>query len=126
MIIVLQTGGFTVANLIWDMMQDRKSALSLPAVEAYHQGLKVTPKSKKIISIVLMINCNLHCVNGRCIQCLTCLLEARQAYSSKTHLNYFKEKSFRPGQILKVLRPFIRFILLTVCYFFSMDHFFLC
>lgn len=67
MIIVLQTGGFTVANLIWDMMQDRKSALSLPAVEAYYQGLKVTPKSKKIISIVLRINYNLHCVNEWCI-----------------------------------------------------------
>lgn len=36
-----QTGGFTVANMIWDMMPDRnKSALSLPAVEAYHRGLK--------------------------------------------------------------------------------------
>ncbi|KAL8097706.1 hypothetical protein AgCh_030720 [Apium graveolens] len=35
-----KTGGFTVANLIWDMMQDRKTPLSLPAVEAYHQGLK--------------------------------------------------------------------------------------
>lgn len=35
-----KTGGFTVANLIWDMMQDRKVPLSLPAVEAYHRGLK--------------------------------------------------------------------------------------
>lgn len=35
-----KTGGFTVANLIWDMMQERKSPLSLPAVEAYHRGLK--------------------------------------------------------------------------------------
>ncbi|KAL1812260.1 hypothetical protein DCAR_0624469 [Daucus carota subsp. sativus] len=35
-----KTGGFTVANLIWDMMQSSKSAISLPAVEAYHQGLK--------------------------------------------------------------------------------------
>ncbi|KAK1359451.1 Pentatricopeptide repeat superfamily protein [Heracleum sosnowskyi] len=35
-----KTGGFTVANLIWDMMRDRNSPPSLPAVEAYHRGLK--------------------------------------------------------------------------------------
>ncbi|KAK6153108.1 hypothetical protein DH2020_012747 [Rehmannia glutinosa] len=35
-----KTGGYTVANLIWDMMQARKMIPSLPAVEAYHNGLK--------------------------------------------------------------------------------------
>ncbi|KAL8038756.1 hypothetical protein ABFS82_11G132400 [Erythranthe guttata] len=35
-----KTGGYTVANLIWDMMQARKLIPSLPAVDAYHAGLK--------------------------------------------------------------------------------------
>ncbi|XP_011097364.1 pentatricopeptide repeat-containing protein At4g35850, mitochondrial [Sesamum indicum] len=35
-----KTGGYTTANLIWDMMQARKMTPSLPAVEAYHNGLK--------------------------------------------------------------------------------------
>ncbi|EPS68228.1 hypothetical protein M569_06540 [Genlisea aurea] len=33
-------GGYTVANLIWDMMQARKVKPSLAAVEAYFKGLK--------------------------------------------------------------------------------------
>ncbi|XP_027085801.1 pentatricopeptide repeat-containing protein At4g35850, mitochondrial [Coffea arabica] len=35
-----ETGGFTTANLIWDMMQARNFIPSLPAVEAYYNGLK--------------------------------------------------------------------------------------
>ncbi|KAI5651175.1 hypothetical protein M9H77_37180 [Catharanthus roseus] len=33
-------GGYTIANLIWDMMQARKVPPSLPSVEAYYNGLK--------------------------------------------------------------------------------------
>ncbi|KAG8366912.1 hypothetical protein BUALT_Bualt16G0017200 [Buddleja alternifolia] len=36
-----KTGGYTTANLIWDMMQNRNLTPSLPAVEAYHNGLKL-------------------------------------------------------------------------------------
>ncbi|KAL6507290.1 hypothetical protein OROGR_023485 [Orobanche gracilis] len=35
-----KTGGYTVANLIWDMMQVRNMVPTLPVVEAYHNGLK--------------------------------------------------------------------------------------
>ncbi|XP_051144046.1 pentatricopeptide repeat-containing protein At4g35850, mitochondrial [Andrographis paniculata] len=35
-----KTGGFTTANFIWDMMQARNLTPSLPAVEAYYNGLK--------------------------------------------------------------------------------------
>ncbi|KAL6497566.1 hypothetical protein OROHE_027195 [Orobanche hederae] len=35
-----ETGGYTVANLIWDMMQVRNMVPTLPVVEAYHNGLK--------------------------------------------------------------------------------------
>nr|XP_048326213.1 pentatricopeptide repeat-containing protein At4g35850, mitochondrial-like isoform X2 [Ziziphus jujuba var. spinosa] len=35
-----KTGGYTTANYIWDLMQDRKITPSLPAVEAYYNGLK--------------------------------------------------------------------------------------
>ncbi|KAB1211713.1 hypothetical protein CJ030_MR6G022437 [Morella rubra] len=35
-----KTGGYTVANYIWDLMQARKIFPSLPAVEAYYKGLK--------------------------------------------------------------------------------------
>ncbi|KAG6410201.1 hypothetical protein SASPL_128254 [Salvia splendens] len=35
-----KTGGYTVANMLWDMMQSRKMTPSLPTVEAYHRGLK--------------------------------------------------------------------------------------
>ncbi|KZV55487.1 pentatricopeptide repeat-containing protein mitochondrial, partial [Dorcoceras hygrometricum] len=35
-----KTGGFTAANLIWDMAQALKINLSIPAVEAYYFGLK--------------------------------------------------------------------------------------
>ncbi|XP_059670054.1 pentatricopeptide repeat-containing protein At4g35850, mitochondrial [Cornus florida] len=35
-----KTGGYTVANMIWDLMQARNIFLSLPAVEAYLNGLK--------------------------------------------------------------------------------------
>ncbi|KAL6521794.1 hypothetical protein OROGR_018363 [Orobanche gracilis] len=34
------SGGYTVANLIWDMMQVRNMVPTLPVVEAYHNGLK--------------------------------------------------------------------------------------
>lgn len=37
-----QTGGYTNANYIWDLMQARKIVPSLPAVEAYYSGLKVS------------------------------------------------------------------------------------
>ncbi|KAA8548166.1 hypothetical protein F0562_004573 [Nyssa sinensis] len=33
-------GGYTIANTIWDLMQTRKITPSLPAVEAYYNGLK--------------------------------------------------------------------------------------
>lgn len=36
-----KAGGYTAANLIWDMMQARRFTPSLPAVQAYHDGLKV-------------------------------------------------------------------------------------
>ncbi|KAF9603073.1 hypothetical protein IFM89_033798 [Coptis chinensis] len=32
-------GGYTTANYIWDLMQERKLNLSLPALKAYHKGL---------------------------------------------------------------------------------------
>ncbi|XP_010265575.1 PREDICTED: pentatricopeptide repeat-containing protein At4g35850, mitochondrial [Nelumbo nucifera] len=35
-----KTGGYTTANYIWDLMQTRKINVSLPAVEAYYNGLK--------------------------------------------------------------------------------------
>ncbi|EXB37445.1 hypothetical protein L484_002511 [Morus notabilis] len=34
------TGGYSVANYIWDLMQSRKQIPFLPAVEAYYKGLK--------------------------------------------------------------------------------------
>ncbi|KAL2521879.1 Protein disulfide-isomerase [Forsythia ovata] len=36
-----KTGGYTTANLILDMMQALRMTLSLPAVQAYYNGLKV-------------------------------------------------------------------------------------
>lgn len=38
----MQTGGYTTANYIWDLMQARKIPLLYPAVEAYYNGLKVS------------------------------------------------------------------------------------
>ncbi|KAL6840987.1 hypothetical protein ACP4OV_029247 [Aristida adscensionis] len=35
-----RTGGYTTANYVWDLLQNRKVTPSLPAVEAYHKGLK--------------------------------------------------------------------------------------
>ncbi|KAK6913049.1 Pentatricopeptide repeat [Dillenia turbinata] len=35
-----KTGGYTTANFIWDLMQARKIVPTLPAVEAYYNGLK--------------------------------------------------------------------------------------
>ncbi|XP_010231720.1 pentatricopeptide repeat-containing protein At4g35850, mitochondrial [Brachypodium distachyon] len=35
-----KTGGYTTANYIWDLLQARKIIPALPAVEAYHKGLK--------------------------------------------------------------------------------------
>lgn len=35
-----KTGGYTIANYIWDLMQARKITPTLPAVEAYYKGLK--------------------------------------------------------------------------------------
>lgn len=35
-----KSGGYTTANYIWDLMQARKITPSLPAVEAYYNGLK--------------------------------------------------------------------------------------
>ncbi|KAF5187153.1 Pentatricopeptide repeat-containing protein, partial [Thalictrum thalictroides] len=35
-----KTGGYSTANYIWDLMQARKVNISLPAVEAYYNGLK--------------------------------------------------------------------------------------
>lgn len=40
--LIYQTGGYTVANLLWDMMQARNMIPSLPTVEAYYKGLKVS------------------------------------------------------------------------------------
>lgn len=37
-----QTGGYTIANYVWDLMQNRRITPSLPAVEAYYKGLKVS------------------------------------------------------------------------------------
>ncbi|KAH7521921.1 hypothetical protein FEM48_Zijuj07G0083200 [Ziziphus jujuba var. spinosa] len=36
----VETGGYTTANYIWDLTQARKITSSLPAVEAYYNGLK--------------------------------------------------------------------------------------
>lgn len=41
-IFLLQTGGYTTANYIWDLMQARKVTPYLPAVEAYYNGLNVS------------------------------------------------------------------------------------
>jgi hypothetical protein len=38
----IQTGGYTTANYVWDLLQSRNITPSLPAVEAYHKGLKVS------------------------------------------------------------------------------------
>ncbi|WVZ96250.1 hypothetical protein U9M48_041914 [Paspalum notatum var. saurae] len=35
-----RTGGYTNANYIWDLLQSRNITPALPAVEAYHKGLK--------------------------------------------------------------------------------------
>jgi hypothetical protein len=35
-----KTGGYVTVNYIWDMLQSRKIVPALPAVEAYHRGLK--------------------------------------------------------------------------------------
>ncbi|KAF8725856.1 hypothetical protein HU200_020418 [Digitaria exilis] len=35
-----RTGGYTTANYVWDILQSRNIIPSLPAVEAYHKGLK--------------------------------------------------------------------------------------
>uniref|UniRef100_A0A0E0H9B2 PROP1-like PPR domain-containing protein n=1 Tax=Oryza nivara TaxID=4536 RepID=A0A0E0H9B2_ORYNI len=35
-----KTGGYTIANYVWDLMQNRRITPSLPAVEAYYKGLK--------------------------------------------------------------------------------------
>ncbi|XP_078168549.1 pentatricopeptide repeat (PPR) superfamily protein [Carex rostrata] len=35
-----KTGGYVTANYIWDLLQSRKIVPPLPAVEAYHRGLK--------------------------------------------------------------------------------------
>jgi len=35
-----KTGGYTTANYVWDYLQSRNITPSLPAVEAYHKGLK--------------------------------------------------------------------------------------
>ncbi|XP_052190196.1 pentatricopeptide repeat-containing protein At4g35850, mitochondrial [Diospyros lotus] len=35
-----KSGGYTVANYIWDLLQARRITPSLPAVEAYYKGLK--------------------------------------------------------------------------------------
>lgn len=40
-LIPIQTGGYTTANYIWDLLQARKITPSFPAVEAYYKGLKV-------------------------------------------------------------------------------------
>jgi len=41
-IIFFQAGGYTTANYVWDILQSRNITPSLPAVEAYHKGLKVS------------------------------------------------------------------------------------
>jgi len=35
-----KAGGYTTANYVWDILQSRNITPSLPAVEAYHKGLK--------------------------------------------------------------------------------------
>lgn len=40
-----QTGGYTVANMIWDLMLARNILPAPSAVEAYYKGLKVKKKS---------------------------------------------------------------------------------
>nr|GEV21393.1 pentatricopeptide repeat-containing protein At4g35850, mitochondrial [Tanacetum cinerariifolium] len=35
-----KTGGYTLANMIWDLMQARNITPSLPAIQAYYNGLK--------------------------------------------------------------------------------------
>lgn len=35
-----RSGGYTMANYVWDLLQNRNIIPSLPAVEAYHKGLK--------------------------------------------------------------------------------------
>ena len=52
-----QTGGYTNANYIWDLMQARKAVPSLPAVEAYYNGLKVS----------LLTSCAIICQSISCL-----------------------------------------------------------
>ncbi|XP_065021311.1 pentatricopeptide repeat-containing protein At4g35850, mitochondrial-like isoform X1 [Musa acuminata AAA Group] len=35
-----KTGGYTTANYVWDLLQSRRISPSLPAVQAYYEGLK--------------------------------------------------------------------------------------
>nr|AKF43306.1 pentatricopeptide repeat superfamily protein [Hypseocharis bilobata] len=49
-----KTGGYTVANLVWDMMKAQNITPSLPAVEAYLKGLKerAIPEDDPRLSLV--------------------------------------------------------------------------
>lgn len=51
LILCLQDGGYTLANMVWDMMQARKITPSLPACQAYYNGLKVNLVSFKLSDV---------------------------------------------------------------------------
>lgn len=53
----MQTGGYTTANYVWDLLQSRKINPSLPAVEAYYEGLKV-------ISFLLLLHMKFNIVKS--------------------------------------------------------------
>ncbi|KAL7221117.1 hypothetical protein ACSBR1_023134 [Camellia fascicularis] len=57
-----KTGGYTMANYVWDLMQARKIIPSLSAVEAYYNGLKECdiPEDDQRLIIVARTYNNLH------------------------------------------------------------------
>nr|AKF43318.1 pentatricopeptide repeat superfamily protein [Pelargonium myrrhifolium] len=65
-----KTGGYTVANLIWDMMQAQKVIPSLPAVEAYLKGLQERdiPQDDPRLVLVSRTHEDLMRMNGRILR----------------------------------------------------------
>lgn len=73
-----QTGGYTNANYIWDLMRARNIYPSLAAVEAYYQGLKVSYPSQQCILLFM------------CFEIFSYLLE-KKLYCS-TLIFYFDQR----------------------------------
>ncbi|XP_076922685.1 pentatricopeptide repeat-containing protein At4g35850, mitochondrial-like [Bidens hawaiensis] len=62
-----KTGGYTIANMVWDLMQARNIVPSLPAVQAYYNGLKdrEIPEDDPRLLVVARTVDNLHGRFGR-------------------------------------------------------------